>query len=82
MRANGAGGVDFGFGYTQDWTLDPDQPDGFAWMSGDLNAAGTVGEAAKATPEKGRATAEHQASGFVELLGDLRKAKLSEWIVD
>ena len=54
----------------------------FAWMSGDLNAAGTVGEAAKATPEKGRATAEHQASGFVELLGDLRKAKLSEWIVD
>lgn len=54
----------------------------FAWMSGDLNPAGTVGEAASATAEKGRATAEHQATGFVELLSDIRKAKLAEWIRD
>jgi len=52
----------------------------FAWIAGDLNAAGTVGEAHKATAEKGRLTAEHQARGFVELLNDVRKAKLAEWL--
>ncbi|MCG6858515.1 MAG: creatininase family protein [Salaquimonas sp.] len=54
----------------------------FAWMSGDLNPAGTVGEAAMATADKGWATAEHQAAGFVELLADLRKARLTDWIRD
>ncbi|MEC9342675.1 MAG: creatininase family protein [Pseudomonadota bacterium] len=52
----------------------------FAWMAGDVNAAGTVGEAAKASAEKGRATAEHQAAGFVELLEDVRRARLADWI--
>ena len=52
----------------------------FAWMAGDLNDAGTVGEAARATAEKGRLTAEHQAKGFVELLGDVREARLADWI--
>lgn len=52
----------------------------FAWVAGDLNAAGTVGEAAKATADKGRLTAEHQARGFVELLGDVAKAKLADWL--
>lgn len=52
----------------------------FAWMSGDLNGAGTVGEAAKANAEKGRLTAEHQAAGFIELLADMRKAALADWI--
>ena len=52
----------------------------FAWMAGDLNVAGVVGEAAKATAEKGRATAEHQADGFVKLLQDVREASLAEWL--
>ena len=52
----------------------------FAWMAGDLHPAGVVGEAAKATAEKGRATAEHQADGFIRLLHDVRKAALAEWL--
>lgn len=52
----------------------------FAWMAGDLHSAGVVGEAAKATAEKGRATAEHQADGFIRLLQDVRKATLAEWL--
>jgi creatinine amidohydrolase len=35
-----------------------------------------VGDASKATAEKGRAVAEHQARGFVGLLQDVRKVKL------
>ncbi|MCC2112519.1 MAG: hypothetical protein KDJ16_10840 [Hyphomicrobiales bacterium] len=35
MRANSAGGLDFGYGYTGEWTIDRDQPAAFAWMSGD-----------------------------------------------
>lgn len=52
----------------------------FAWTAGDLNRHGVVGNAAAATAEKGRRTAEHQARGFVRLLNDMRKAKLSEWL--
>jgi creatinine amidohydrolase len=52
----------------------------FAWMANDLHPSGTVGEAAKATAEKGRATAEHQASGFVELAKELRRADLDDWL--
>jgi len=52
----------------------------FAWMSQDLNPHGVVGEAAKATADKGRQTAEHQADGFITLLKDVRKAKLEEWV--
>jgi len=53
----------------------------FAWLAQDVNAGGAVGEAAQATAEKGRLTAEHQAKGFVELIGDMAKAKLADWIV-
>ncbi len=35
LRANGAGGIDFGLGYTRDGAAAPDQPDGFVWMTGD-----------------------------------------------
>jgi creatinine amidohydrolase len=54
----------------------------FAWIASDLNPHGVVGEASKATPEKGRLTAEHQAEGFVRLLEDVRKAALKEWVSD
>lgn len=52
----------------------------FAWIASDLNRHGTVGNAAIATAEKGRLTAEFQASGFVRLLEDVRKARLADWL--
>lgn len=52
----------------------------FAWIAGDLNPHGVVGNAAAATAEKGRLTAAHQAAGFVRLLQDIRKASLSDYI--
>ncbi|MEM1377129.1 MAG: creatininase family protein [Pseudomonadota bacterium] len=55
-------------------------PHAFAWIAGDLNADGVVGDSAKATAEKGAACVAHQTKGFVELLEDMRKAKLDEWI--
>lgn len=55
-------------------------PHAFAWIAGDLNPQGVVGESHLATAEKGRAAAAHQAKGFVELLADMRAAKLNEWL--
>jgi len=52
----------------------------YAWIASDLNAHGVVGNAAAATAEKGRLTADHQADGFVTLLRDVRKAKLDDWL--
>jgi creatinine amidohydrolase len=52
----------------------------FAWIASDLNPHGVVGEAARATAEKGRLTAEHQADGFLRLLEDVRAARLDEWL--
>jgi len=52
----------------------------FAWMAPDLNPHGVVGNAAAASAEKGRLTAEFQASGFVALLRDVAKARLSDWL--
>lgn len=52
----------------------------FAWIASDLNPHGVVGEAAKATAEKGRLTVEHQADGFIRLLEDVRKAGLDDWL--
>ncbi|PWK69130.1 creatininase family protein [Aminobacter sp. AP02] len=53
---------------------------GFSWLASDLNPQGVVGNATVATAEKGRLTAAHQAEGFIRLLQDIRKAKLSEWL--
>lgn len=52
----------------------------FAWIAGDLHPDGVVGEAARATAEKGAATARHQAEGFVELLGEVRQARREDWL--
>lgn len=60
--------------------LAPQSPHGFAWLAGDLNKAGVVGNAAAASAEKGSKAADHQTDGFLELLTDLRSAKLDEWI--
>jgi creatinine amidohydrolase len=51
--------------------LAPTGTHAFAWIATDLNPAGAVGDAAAATAEKGRAVAEHQARGFVELLREV-----------
>jgi creatinine amidohydrolase len=50
----------------------------FGWMANDLNPAGTVGDAAAATAEKGRASLDHAAKGFVELLEDVARMKVEE----
>ena len=55
------------------------RPTGFiayAWIAGDLNPDGAVGEAHKATPDKGRLTAEHASGEFIKLLYDVKAAKL------
>jgi creatinine amidohydrolase len=52
----------------------------FAWMASDLNPAGVVGESSRATAEKGAASANHQAQGFVTLLKDVARARLSDWV--
>jgi creatinine amidohydrolase len=60
--------------------LKPQNPHAFAWLATDLNPAGVVGDAGIATAAKGAQTAIFQAHGFVELLTDIRKAKLADWI--
>ncbi len=45
--------------------LRPTGTHAFAWIATDLNPHGVVGEASRATAEKGRLTAEFQADGFV-----------------
>lgn len=52
----------------------------FAWIASDLNPHGVVGDALAATAEKGLLTAEHQASGFVRLLADVRSARLGDYL--
>jgi len=52
-------------------------PHQFGWKAQDLNAAGALGNAANATAEKGRASLDHAAEGFVELLKDIHAFDLS-----
>lgn len=46
---------------------------GLAWIARDLNPWGVVGDASKATADKGMETARHQVAGFIELLEDVVK---------
>jgi creatinine amidohydrolase len=43
----------------------------YGWIASDLNPSGAVGNAANATPERGRLIAEAQVAGFIELLGEV-----------
>lgn len=43
----------------------------YAWVSSDLHPSGTVGDASKATAEKGRLIAEREVSGMLELIEDI-----------
>jgi creatinine amidohydrolase len=56
--------------------LRPTGPIAFGWIAQDIHPAGVAGNASRATAEKGRATAEHQAEGFVRLLLDVRRFSL------
>jgi creatinine amidohydrolase len=49
-----------------------------AWMAQDVHASGAAGDASLATAEKGKATAELQAKGFVELLADVARFPLAK----
>ncbi|KAB0682982.1 creatininase family protein [Aureimonas leprariae] len=51
-------------------------PNAYAWMAEDLNPAGVVGEASRASAEKGRRLAEHQAKGLLRLIRDVAAAPL------
>ncbi|MGH6922596.1 MAG: creatininase family protein [Propylenella sp.] len=57
--------------------LGPTGTHAFAWIARDLNPDGVVGDASRATAEKGKRIAEHQARGFVELLQDVRAVPLA-----
>src|SRR5215831_11051023 len=53
------------------------RPAGFGWMTQDLHPSGTVGDASRATAEKGAATLAHGAKGFVELLREIDRFDLA-----
>jgi len=55
----------------------PTGPHALAWIAHDLNPHGVMGDASRATAEKGRIMAEHQAGGFVELLREVERYPLS-----
>jgi creatinine amidohydrolase len=61
--------------------LRPTGPHGFGWIAQDLNAEGAVGDAAVATAEKGRRTAEHQIKGMIALVRDMTAFALSRLYV-
>lgn len=52
--------------------VSPIGPISRGWIATDLNPAGTVGNAAIATAEKGRQTLEYQVAGFIDLLQDVQ----------
>ncbi|RIA55810.1 hypothetical protein [Dichotomicrobium thermohalophilum] len=61
IRANAAGGVDFGFGYTEDGDIDTDRPEAMVWMTGD---ALCTPEAPCRDPETGQRTERTQVDGL------------------
>jgi creatinine amidohydrolase len=52
-------------------------PVGFGWMSQDLNPAGAMGDATRATAGKGEAALAYGAKAFVELLGEVARFDLA-----
>jgi creatinine amidohydrolase len=58
--------------FERDFTwLRADRPIGFGWMAQDLSPAGAMGDASKATAQKGEAAADYWATAFIELLRDV-----------
>lgn len=48
----------------------------YAWVASDINPSGAVGEAALATAEKGRAMAERNVAGMIEVLREVERIPL------
>jgi creatinine amidohydrolase len=57
--------------------LRADRPAGFGWMTQDLSPSGAMGDASRASAEKGEATADYWATAFVELLRDVEAFDLA-----
>jgi creatinine amidohydrolase len=53
--------------------LSTQRPAPFAWQAQDLHPSGAIGDATKASAEKGERLLEHGARGFIELLQDIDK---------
>lgn len=51
--------------------LSTQRPAPFAWQAQDLNPSGAIGDATKASAEKGEALLDHGARALCELLGDI-----------
>lgn len=60
-------------------TLRPTGAISYGWIASDLNPDGTVGNASIATAEKGKATAEHQARGFISLLREVEETDVGRF---
>ena len=58
--------------------ISPIGPVSRGWIASDLNPAGVVGDASAASAEKGRATADHQVEGFIDLLRKVAEMPLPE----
>lgn len=54
------------------------QPAGFGWMAQDLHPEGAMGDATRATRDKGEASADYGARRFVELLRDVDRFSLAQ----
>jgi creatinine amidohydrolase len=53
------------------------RPAGFGWMTQDLHPSGAVGDASRATAEKGESALARGAKGFVELLQEVDRFDLA-----
>ena len=58
--------------------LRADRPAGFSWLAQDLHPAGAMGDASRATADKGEAAAAHAAAAFVRLLGEIARFELGD----
>ncbi len=57
--------------------LRADRPAGFGWMAQDLSLSGAMGDATKASAEKGEKVADYWATAFIELLRDVEAFNLA-----
>lgn len=55
-------------------------PHAFGWKMSDLNPEGVVGNAAAATAKAGQELLEHAAAGFAELLTDVHRFDMSQFM--
>lgn len=58
--------------------LRADRPAGFSWLSQDLHPSGAIGDASRATREKGEAAADFGAAAFVRMLAEVARFELGQ----